>query len=58
MGEQEFRPVRDLKKIAKRYVTGYFIWDILAVIPFELLFAGEKQQLWRMIKLLRLPKLF
>ena len=34
------RPVRDLKKIATRYVSNGFPMDLLMVIPFNWIFSG------------------
>ena len=50
----------DIKKIAKHYLKGSCIFDLLANIPFEILFGyeGEKSRLYRLFKLLRVPRLF
>lgn len=54
--------MRDLKKIAKRYVKSQFILDLLCVIPFRYFFsdahhslsAVQKFKLLHLFKLLRL----
>jgi len=33
-GDDYFHPIRDIKKIAGRYLKGWFVFDILAVLPF------------------------
>jgi hypothetical protein len=61
--------VSDIKQIAKHYAKGSFIFDLLANIPFELLFnrgpkqvvsaaGGDKSRLYRLLKLFRVPRLF
>jgi hypothetical protein len=58
------REVKDLKKIAKRYLKGMFIFDVIATFPFRWVFFQEetledqeKSQLLFLLKLLRLPKM-
>ena len=54
----------DPKACAFRYMRGWFIVDLLSVVPFELLLPSPKglginlSQLPRCLKLLRLPRLF
>lgn len=40
-GDDFFYPVRDLKKIATRYLKSIFIVDLLAVIPFQFFFVKD-----------------
>ena len=54
--EETLRVVDDLKLIAKRYLNGHFILDFLAVLPLDLL-PGDDSHLWKLLKLLRLPRL-
>lgn len=65
--EETYTIVSDIKMIAKHYAKGSFIFDLLANIPFELLFTGRKSQvnagsdksrLYRLLKLFRVPRLF
>ena len=68
--EETYTIISDVKKIAKHYVRGSFIFDLLAIIPFqELLNMGkqmdttvtginDKKRLYKLIKLLRVPRLF
>jgi hypothetical protein len=57
--EETYTFVSEFKKIAKNYMKGSCIFDLLAVIPFGL-FIGDKEdrKLLRLFKLLRLPRLF
>jgi len=58
--DEDFKPVRDLKKIAIRYIKGVFIFDVLATLPLAFLIPKEYEearQLVYLLKLLRLPKL-
>lgn len=61
--EESYSVVNEFKKIAKHYMKSSCFFDLLANIPFELIFsqndAGpEKGNLLRLFKLLRLPRLF
>ena len=49
--------VSEFKKIAKHYLKNNFIFDILAWIPFEYIFPSHSARLWRLLKILRMPKL-
>lgn len=63
--------VSDIKKIAKHYLKGSCIFDMLAIIPFELFFtlgqdgraikgdsAEKASRMFKMIKFFRIPRLF
>jgi len=39
--EETYTIVSDIKKIAKHYMKGSCIFDLLAIIPFELMFTGK-----------------
>lgn len=66
--EETYTIVSDIKKIAKHYMKGSAVFDLLANIPFELFFtlgkeapkASDLQQgrMYKMFKLLRIPRLF
>lgn len=66
--EETYTMVTDIKKIAKHYLKGSCIFDLLANIPFELFFTmgQEKMQesskkasrMYKMLKFLRIPRLF
>lgn len=69
MSEEDYYPVRDLKKIAIRYMKylsslnvlyrSSFIFDLLTVIPFRYMTQSTRaQQLLQLFQLLRLPGLF
>lgn len=57
--QETFSEVSDIKAIAINYLKGSFIFDLLAVIPFEIIFNRyvSKPRLWRLMKLLRMPRL-
>ena len=64
--EESYTIVSDVKAIAKHYAKNSFIFDLLAIIPFQELFDSiehvhnpkEKMRLLKLIKLLRVPRLF
>mmetsp|Transcript_33416 Transcript_33416/g.51281 ORF Transcript_33416/g.51281 Transcript_33416/m.51281 type:complete len:158 (+) Transcript_33416:1178-1651(+) len=64
--EETYTVVSDIKKIAKHYLKGSCIFDLLANIPFEIFFTIGKDpqktiddgRLYRLFKLLRVPRLF
>lgn len=60
ISEEDFFPVRDLKKIGWRYMKSTFIFDLLTVVPFRYFMQNntEAAQLVQLFKLLRLPRLF
>mmetsp|Transcript_27102 Transcript_27102/g.26157 ORF Transcript_27102/g.26157 Transcript_27102/m.26157 type:complete len:199 (-) Transcript_27102:1308-1904(-) len=60
ISDEDFYPVRDLKRISVHYLKGRFIFDFLAVMPWDTVILQDDyaRQLSRLIKLLRLPKLF
>lgn len=61
--EETYTVVSDIKKIAKHYVKGSCIFDLLACIPFELILVrdksstNDKSRLFRLLKLFRVPRL-
>lgn len=55
--EESYVLVCEFKKIAKHYLKHNFIFDLVAWIPFEYLFPSSKARLWRILKILRMPKL-
>jgi hypothetical protein len=55
--EESYVLVCEFKKIAKHYLKNNFIFDLLAWIPFEYIFPSSKARLWRILKILRMPKL-
>ena len=65
--EETYTVVSDIKKIAKHYLKGSCIFDLLANIPFELFFTLGKEvhqrdkkasRMFKMTKFLRIPRLF
>ena len=57
LDEETYKIVSDIKLIALHYVKGTFIFDFLAWIPFELIFKIHNVRLFRLLKLLRVPRL-
>lgn len=60
MDEETFTDVSDVKKIAIHYLKSSFIFDVLAILPFEYIFPTSVKppsRLWRLMKLLRIPRL-
>jgi len=57
--QETFTEVSDIKLIAINYLKGSFIFDLLANVPFETIFASfvYRPRLWRLMKLLRMPRL-
>lgn len=56
--KETYSNVKRIKQIAKNYLGNMFIFDLLAVIPFEWLWpGGEKTRLFRLFKWLRVPRL-
>jgi hypothetical protein len=57
--QETFTEVSEIKLIAINYLKGSFIFDLLAWVPFEIIFYDHlsKPRLWRLMKLLRMPRL-
>ncbi len=60
--EEKRHLITDGKLIARRYVRGWFFWDLIATLPFSLVFSGISglllSRLFRLFRLTRLFKLF
>jgi hypothetical protein len=62
---EEYKMIKDRKNIARNYLSGWFLIDVLAIIPFDLLFGGNGgvnnlvriARLGKMYKLVKLTKL-
>lgn len=39
--DEDFKPVRDLKKISIRYIKGVFIFDVLATLPLAFMIPQQ-----------------
>ena len=50
--------VTDIKAIAIHYFKGSCIFDLIAIIPFDMFVPSETPRLFRVLKLLRVPRLF
>ncbi len=57
--EETFLPVRDHKRIAKKYIySGWFFVDFASTFPVSLVMPSASSVLWvRLFRLFRLPKL-
>jgi len=56
MPEDQQKKVRDIQKIALRYLKTRFIIDLLPIIPFYKWFGGKNAKLFQLIKIMRLSK--
>ena len=58
--EVDYKPVRDIKKIALKYLRSFFIVDFTATVPLRFIFAGiwteEFLELCQLLKLMRISK--
>jgi len=55
---ETFQIIRDHKKIALRYIKGWFFIDIISTIPYEFLVNNHSFLIYaKIIRLIRLPKL-
>lgn len=57
--DDDYETEFDRCKITKNYLKGWFMIDLIAILPFDLLFAeGETKNLVRYIRIGRISKLF
>ena len=66
--DEDFAIIEDRCEIAKSYLTGWFIIDVLAIFPFDVLMNANQMngmvrltrlsRLYKVIKLLRLVRIF
>jgi len=58
--EVDYKPVRSIKKIALKYIKGYFIVDFIATVPLRLILSGTVDEstleVCQLFKLLRISK--
>ena len=58
--EVDYKPVRNIKKIALKYLKSYFIVDFAATVPLRLILSGTVDdkilELCQLLKLLRISK--
>jgi hypothetical protein len=64
MDEETYKVVRNFKQIAKHYAKKSFIFDLMAWFPIEMILTGgagidigDKARLFRVLRLLRIPRL-
>jgi hypothetical protein len=48
--------VTDRREIARNYVRGWFVFDVIACIPFREMWRADVEYLCRMLRVLKLPK--
>lgn len=53
---EEFTVVDNRKKIAKRYLTGWFAIDVIAILPFDMIMQGLEVN--HLVKLTRISRLY
>ena len=56
--DEDFRIVDDRKQIAKVYLKGWFMVDILAIVPFDLIFQGTGSGMNDMVKIARIGRMY
>ncbi len=51
--------MRDVRKIAMKYIKSSCIFDLLAIVPFEFILTdkGNRKRILRLLKLFRVPRL-
>lgn len=54
---EQHKNVFEFKKIAQRYVRGWFLVDFIAVFPFDVILQGSDTQLTKMLRLPRLLRI-
>ena len=54
--DEEFTLIQDRKSIALSYMSGWFSIDLVAIIPFDLLFGGN--QLNNLVRIARMGKMY
>ena len=57
LDDETYIIISDLKLISKRYLRGNFTFDLLAWIPFDIILSSNPHRLYRLLKLLRIPRL-
>lgn len=55
--EEEFRDIEDHKEIAVRYLKGWFIIDLISIVPFDLI-LHTNQNILKSLRISRLIKLY
>ena len=50
--------ITDLRKIAKHYLKTWFFFDILSIIPYELIFHNGDFGMFRLLSMIRIHKVF
>jgi hypothetical protein len=57
--EETYTIVSDIKKIAKHYIKGSCVFDLLACLPFDRILSRGRDdtRLYRLLKLFRVPRL-
>ena len=55
--DEDFKIVEDRKVIAKRYLTGWFAVDLLAIFPFDII-LGQSDDMNHLIRFARIGRLY
>lgn len=53
--EDDKRLVTDMMSIARKYIVGWFIIDLMAIFPFQVMFSGGL--MLKLLRLFRMPRL-
>jgi hypothetical protein len=56
--DEDYKLVQDRKLIAKGYLSSWFAFDFLAVVPFDLLLRGQVNDYSDLIRLSRIGRLY
>jgi hypothetical protein len=55
--DDEFKLVKDRKTIARSYISGWFSIDLVAIVPFDILFGGTGE-IKNLVRIARLGKMY
>ena len=56
--DEDFQVVLDRKMIAKKYIKGWFIIDLLAVIPFEFILSSSNTDINGLVRFARIGRMY
>jgi len=56
--DEYLRVIENRKEIAKKYLTGWFIIDIIAIVPFDLMTVLDGNNANGMVRFAKIPRLY
>ena len=56
--DDDFRIVQDRKKIAKKYLASWFPIDLLAILPFDLIFKASTTDFNELVRITRIGRMY